>query len=937
MSGDWASSPNEHGPSHEYETVAELWVSNKTGFNRKLPQQRKKASDKRDSVAQLSALTDATPKRLREKSSWLGMTRGYATTASGDGQWVRVRCTLAETDDARAGPQCRLSIVTTDKATLQHSLDIKVLRATDVRFADRSLFFRSDCLSIHALPDAFMAHSPSLQTLIPAASDHIAGPSQTHRRQQSSTPLLEPIHLAFDSRDAANCWNALLRSYAKPEIYGRHVDSRGLYRMWRQVNLTVMHGRNLGVVGQLASHDGLTSYAASTEAERGDGSTEAWADSVVFCEVVIDGFTSGRTMFQKGVAGTPPDWTWLESFTFSDLPPFGSFSIRVWRCKKSAKSTLVGAIDISLGPFRRAQLQEGWFPVMSCVPGGNRVQVGDLKLKLRVDEEFILPSEAYSAITSTLDTHNCMDLLRELDQSMQLGDISIHMLSLAVGRGTFFKDIIDLAEREVANAPNANTLFRGNSVFTKTIEQAMSFFGRPFLEASVGPAIQELCTERIELETDPARNTKGAKDLEYSVRVLPIWCNKFWTNVYKMRDFCPPELRRLFHSIRELVENRFKDDSSNLRWQCISAFCFLRLIVPAILHPHLWGLHPGLPPPGLQRSLTLIAKAIQSLANLTTEKRESHMRGVSSFLEQNHSAMIDYINQISNSVPDRGHPETSGSYDRSLIMQSLRNRQKQIREVTPLASEAIPLLPHLIDIPKHLAVLSSAVIRHSRTIPQSVPPRPTPLTNDALVEDFATKCLEIEAKAVQSVSCLGPPPSANAAHRHSQSVNSRHYNGLSRNGHAIEATKRPPPMTISIDQQILSTPNIPPRKRKSTKRPSTAPAAPSTTNPSTFQTPPSSPQLISSSYDRPSNGGGLSLPVSPDRKSFGKRAQGHIYMEDLSVSASGPSRPIPQPGSTTLRRALSQQLDPREIENIDDAAAKRRRGFLRNLWSRTSR
>lgn len=55
------------------------------------------------------------------------------------------------------------------------------------------------------------------------------------------------------------------------------------------------------------------------------------------------------------------------------------------------------------------------------------------------------------------------------------------------------------------------------------------------------------------------------------------------------------ELRRLFQSIRELVEKRFggHDHSSNLKWQCVSAFCFLRLMVPAILHPHLWGLHPG--------------------------------------------------------------------------------------------------------------------------------------------------------------------------------------------------------------------------------------------------------------------------------------------------------------------------------------------------------
>jgi hypothetical protein len=59
--------------------------------------------------------------------------------------------------------------------------------------------------------------------------------------------------------------------------------------------------------------------------------------------------------------------------------------------------------------------------------------------------------------TQVLDKHNCLDLLRELDQRMQLGDISSHMLSLAVGRGTFFTDIIDLAEREVDKAPNGKS------------------------------------------------------------------------------------------------------------------------------------------------------------------------------------------------------------------------------------------------------------------------------------------------------------------------------------------------------------------------------------------------------------------------------------------------------------------------------------------------
>lgn len=72
----------------------------------------------------------------------------------------------------------------------------------------------------------------------------------------------------------------------------------------------------------------------------------------------------------------------------------------------------------------------------------------------------------------------------------------------------------------------------------------------------------------------------------------------------------------LFKHIRSAVEERFGRQSSNLPWQGVSAFCFLRFIVPAILYPNMWGLYPGLPSEGVQRSLKLVAKTIQNLANL---------------------------------------------------------------------------------------------------------------------------------------------------------------------------------------------------------------------------------------------------------------------------------------------------------------------------------
>lgn len=61
-------------------------------------------------------------------------------------------------------------------------------------------------------------------------------------------------------------------------------------------------------------------------------------------------------------------------------------------------------------------------------------------------------------------------------------------------------------------------------------------------------------------------------------------------------------MRRLFETVRKLVEKRYRPEDAtyetnrDLPWQSVSAFCFLRFIVPAILHPHLFGLCPGMSP-----------------------------------------------------------------------------------------------------------------------------------------------------------------------------------------------------------------------------------------------------------------------------------------------------------------------------------------------------
>lgn len=232
----------------------------------------------------------------------------------------------------------------------------------------------------------------------------------------SSTNWQDPIYLAFQTQEAHNTWLVLLRSYANPEVYGQMIaaDQGGLYRMWRQIELFVLQGRNLGArpktpdtkrLGSRAgrrkdreregSEDeettatataGTTSGATSSahyQSIPGDGtSTMSSSDTEhdLFCEIALDNVVSGRTTVKYRT--NAPDW--FESFMFRDLPGFGSMHINVWRDRKLFGPNLIGSVEISLANFRRGEFVEGWWPVFS--PTGNGTQVGEVKLRMRVDE-----------------------------------------------------------------------------------------------------------------------------------------------------------------------------------------------------------------------------------------------------------------------------------------------------------------------------------------------------------------------------------------------------------------------------------------------------------------------------------------------------------------------------------------------------------------------
>jgi len=131
------------------------------------------------------------------------------------------------------------------------------------------------------------------------------------------------------------------------------------------------------------------------------------------------------------------------------------------------------------------------------------------------------------------------------------------------------------------------------------------------------------------------------------------------------------------------------------------------------------------------------------------------MRGVRDFLVDSRQAMIDYILVVSTSAPDKfptpGSPDgsESGRNQRPQVIESLRFRGANM----PLLNrEAIPLLPHLLDVPRHLAVISSAIVRRSNEVLAKHQASGTPVDPD--LQEFVNKCLEIEQHALKRVSKL---------------------------------------------------------------------------------------------------------------------------------------------------------------------------------------
>lgn len=80
-------------------------------------------------------------------------------------------------------------------------------------------------------------------------------------------------------------------------------------------------------------------------------------------------------------------------------------------------------------------------------------------------------------------------------------------------------------------------------------------------------------------------------------------------------DACPKSVRFICGCLQKSVAGKWPDERL-VRARVVSGFIFLRLLCPALLNPRQFGLVGEQPTPSATRSLVMVAKCLQNLANL---------------------------------------------------------------------------------------------------------------------------------------------------------------------------------------------------------------------------------------------------------------------------------------------------------------------------------
>lgn len=360
-----------------------------------------------------------------------------------------------------------------------------------------------------------------------------------------------------------------------------------------------------------------------------------------YCNIYLNSIQVAKTHPREG---QNPVWT--EEFIFDDLSSeINRFEISLSNKTKKSKENDILFMCCPLCRLQRGQIIDEWFPLSSHVPLKN-VMPSSLRLRVRYSVEKIMPVEVYSELKELVvlrDLHVVSALAHVCGQKRTL--LASVLLRIFRHQNQEAQLLRELNDREICAEDEATTLFRATTLASTLMEQYMKATATPFVHHALKDSILKIMDSRQSCELNPSKLEKN-EDVNVNLAHLLSIVSELLEKIFMAAEILPPTLRFIYGCLQKAVEQKWPRNTT-MRTRVVSGFVFLRLICPAIVNPRIFNIIADPPSPVASRTLTLVAKAVQNLANLVEfGAKEPYMEGVNPFIKSNKHRMILFLDEL---------------------------------------------------------------------------------------------------------------------------------------------------------------------------------------------------------------------------------------------------------------------------------------------------
>uniref|UniRef100_A0A8C9XN15 Ras GTPase-activating protein 1 n=1 Tax=Sander lucioperca TaxID=283035 RepID=A0A8C9XN15_SANLU len=360
-----------------------------------------------------------------------------------------------------------------------------------------------------------------------------------------------------------------------------------------------------------------------------------------YCNIYLNSVQVAKTHPREG---QNPVFT--EEFIFDDLSSeINRFEISLSNKTKKSKESDILFMRCQLNRLQKGQMIDEWFPLSSHVPLKG-IEPGSLRVRARYSMEKIMPEEEYSEFKEMIlqkEFHVIYGLAHVCGQDRTLlASLLLRIFRHEKAEAPLLRTLND---REINMEDEATTLFRATTLASTLMEQYMKATATPFVHHALKDTILRIMESKQSCELNPSKLEKN-EDVNLNLAHLLNILSELVEKIFMAAEILPPTLRFIYGCLQKSVQQKWPTNTT-MRTRVVSGFVFLRLICPAILNPRLFNIIADPPSSAAGRTLTLVAKSVQNLANLVEfGAKEPYMEGVNPFIKNNKHRMIMFLDEL---------------------------------------------------------------------------------------------------------------------------------------------------------------------------------------------------------------------------------------------------------------------------------------------------